>query len=64
MTRKVMIELDLLPWRVGRKVRRTLYAQVGPEPSDDDKLIGMLDTAKLAAAAVDAHNRWLADSGR
>lgn len=61
---KRLMKLEKLPWRVGRKVRRTVYAQVGPEPDDHDKLIGMFDTASLAQAAVDAHNAWLADSGR
>lgn len=46
-------------WRVGRKVGRTIYAQVGPEPSDDDVLIGMMDTEPLARCAVDAHNASL-----
>lgn len=43
-------------WRTGRKVGRTLYAQLGPEPSDDDPLIGVMDTTELAAEAVAAHN--------
>lgn len=47
-----------VPWRVGRKVGRTIYAQHGPEPSDDDRLIGMLDTPELAAEAVHCHNEW------
>jgi 6-pyruvoyltetrahydropterin/6-carboxytetrahydropterin synthase len=45
-----------LPWRTGRRVGRTIYAQAGPEPSDDDLLIGVMDTPELAAEAVDAHN--------
>lgn len=53
------MKLERLPWRVGRKVKRTIYAQVGPEPDDHDKLIGMMDTAELAAAAVRAHNAEL-----
>jgi hypothetical protein len=47
---------DRLPWRVGRKVGRTIYQQVGPEPSDDDVLIGVMDTPDLAWQAVAAHN--------
>lgn len=43
--------------RVGRKVGRTLYLQAGNEPSDDDRLVGMVDTTKLATALVDAWNR-------
>lgn len=50
-----------LPWRVGRKVGRTVYAQVGEEPGDDDLLIGLFDTEELAAAAVQAHNSTLSD---
>ena len=49
----------LLSWRTGRKVGRTIYAQLGPEPSDDDVLIGMMDTPELAAEACAAHNRGM-----
>lgn len=45
-----------LPWRVGRKVARTIYAMTGPEPSDDDPLIGVMDSPELAEAACLAHN--------
>lgn len=59
------------PWRIGRKVGRTIYAQVGRTiyaqvgsmPSDDDVMIGAVDTPRLAAAAVKAHNHNLL-SGR
>lgn len=43
-------------WRTGRKVGRTIYAMVDVEPTDHDALIGMMDTAALAAEAVAAHN--------
>lgn len=46
-------------WRTGRKLGRTIYAQHGPAPSDDDVLLGMMDTALLASAVVDDHNRRL-----
>jgi hypothetical protein len=46
-------------WRVGRKVGRTIYAQLGDEPSDDDVLIGMMDTPALAKDAVESHNQAL-----
>lgn len=45
-----------LPWRVGRKVGRTIYAQQGSEPSDRDVLIGCMDSREIAAAAVTGHN--------
>lgn len=45
-----------LPWRTGRKVGRTLYAQLGPEPDDHDPIIGLMDTKALAEAAVRGHN--------
>ena len=48
-------------WRTGRKIGRTIYRQVGAEPSDEDVPIGMMDTPGFAAAAVDGHNlgaRW------
>ncbi|HEY4452348.1 MAG TPA: hypothetical protein VGN13_12235 [Solirubrobacteraceae bacterium] len=43
-------------WRVGRKVGRTIYAQRGERPADDDPLIGVLDTPELASRAVEDHN--------
>lgn len=45
-----------LPWRVGRKVGRTIYRQLGDEPSDADELIGVMDSADLARSAVHAYN--------
>lgn len=50
----------LREWRVGRKIGRTIYAQVhGEEPSDDDVLLGMMDTEWLAKEVVEAHNKVL-----
>lgn len=43
-------------WRVGRKVGRTIYIQVGDEPSSRDELIGVMDSLGLAQTAVDAVN--------
>ncbi|HKY60539.1 MAG TPA: hypothetical protein VJP59_05955 [Gemmatimonadota bacterium] len=50
---------EILRWRVGRKVGRTIYAQAGESPSDADVLIGVMDRPTLAAAAVMAHNATL-----
>jgi len=50
---------ELRPWRVGRKVGRTVYALVDDEPTDHDLLIGVMDTKALAEAAVRAHNEEL-----
>lgn len=47
-----------MTWRTGRKNGRTIYEQHGTEPSDDDKPIGMMDTAALAAHVVEAVNAW------
>lgn len=47
-------------WRQGRRVGRTLYAMLGEQASDVDLLIGMMDSAKLAAEVVLAHNSTLA----
>lgn len=49
-----------MTWRTGRKNGRNIYIQHGPEPSDDDKPIGMMDTAALAARVVEAVNAWAA----
>ena len=49
-----------LPWRTGRHVGRTIYAQGGPEASrEDDELIGVMDTPELAAEACAGHNHML-----
>ena len=47
---------DEQPWRIGRKVGRTIYAQQGAAPDDDDPLIGVMDTEWYAEIAVRAHN--------
>lgn len=39
--------------RVGRKVGRTLYLQLGEEASDDDALVGVMDTVELARAVAE-----------
>ena len=54
-------EIDLVRslWRTGRRVGRTIYAQHGPEPADTDRLIGVMDTAPLAASAVLWHNAYV-----
>lgn len=46
-------------WRTGRKVGRTIYAQVDAEPSDNDVLIGVMDEAELASEVVATHNAVL-----
>jgi len=43
-------------WRVGRSLGRTIYRQVGDEPSKDDEFVGVMDTRELAAQVVDALN--------
>lgn len=53
-------DLHLLPWRQGRHEPRHLYAQLGPEPSDDDLVVGTLDTPEAAEEACTAHNERLA----
>lgn len=42
--------------RTGRKVGRTIYLQRGLEPSDNDELVGTMDTPELASAVVHATN--------
>ena len=43
-------------WRVGRKLGRTIYAQVGDGPSDEDTFLGLMETGRLAALVIDAVN--------
>jgi hypothetical protein len=38
--------------RPGRRVGRTLYSQLGDDPSDSDELVGTLDTIALATFAA------------
>jgi hypothetical protein len=53
-----------LPWRVGRHVGRTIYAQAGDEASrETDVLIGVMDTVELAAEACRAYNERLRGAG-
>lgn len=47
---------DARQWRAGRKVGRTIYAQMDDEPSDTDPLIGVMDTPELAALVVRSVN--------
>jgi hypothetical protein len=47
------------PWRVGRKVGRTIYVMVSGEPGDEDELIGVMDSPAVATAAVEGHNATL-----
>lgn len=46
-------------WRVGRKVGRTIYVQLGEEPSDRDILIGLMDTPEIAELACRGVNQLL-----
>ena len=48
-----------VPWRTGRRVGRTIYAQFGDVPGENDPLIGVMDTPELAAEAVDSHNSYI-----
>jgi hypothetical protein len=59
MTRKRLLPPEAMMWRQGRRVGRTIYAMPGIVADDHDLLIGMMDTAKLAEAAVRAHNSGL-----
>jgi hypothetical protein len=47
-----------MTWRTGRKLGRTIYEQVGPEPSDDDHLLGLMDSSELAEFVVNAVNAY------
>lgn len=52
----IVDELGPQPWRQGRKVGRTLYRQQGAEPSDNDRLIGVMDSEEDAEFIVFARN--------
>jgi hypothetical protein len=53
------VAVTMLPWRVGRSVGRTIYAQLGDKPSKRDPFIGVMDTPDLATHAVAGHNHLL-----
>ena len=42
--------------RAGRKVRRNLYLQVGPEPDDRDLPVGTMSDEHVARLVVEAWN--------
>jgi hypothetical protein len=47
-------------WRTGRKVGRTIYIQrLSEQPTDEDHLIGVMDTPELAALVVASVNEAL-----
>lgn len=50
---------DQWPWRTGRKVGRTIYAMAYDEPSDNDVLIGLMDTIHYAEIVCRDHNAAL-----
>jgi len=53
-----------MTWRRGRKLGRTIYVQAGALSSDNDVLIGVMDTPELAALVVDAVNHLEAEAQR
>lgn len=49
------------PWRVGRKLKRTIYAvNEDTDNRDSDHLLGMFDSWVVAAHVVEVHNADLA----
>lgn len=47
------------PWRVGRKLGRTIYVSLDPDEPDNDLLIGIMDIPALAKMVVETHNASL-----
>lgn len=45
-----------MTWRIGF-IGRTIHDQLGPEPTQNDPLIGIMDTPALATQVVTATNR-------
>lgn len=54
-----MEDYTKLQWRVGRKVRRTIYAVIPGKDHEDHPLLGLMDTPQLASEVVGSHNRML-----
>jgi hypothetical protein len=47
------------PWRVGRKLGRTLYIQIGTDAGYYDTFIGLMESPALAAEVCKAMNHWM-----
>lgn len=47
------------PWRVGRKLGRTIYVADGEDDTGCASLLGMMETEDIARYVVDLHNRTL-----
>lgn len=45
-------------YRVGRSLGRTVYRIVGDEPSNEDQLLGLMDTCEFADLVVNALNQF------
>ncbi len=43
-------------WRMGRELPRCLFLQKGPQPSDSDSFLGMVESPALAKRVVEAVN--------
>ena len=48
------------PWHTDRVSGRAVQAQLGDAPSDNEPVIGMMDTPVFAAHVVKLHNEGLA----
>ena len=46
-------------YRNGRHLGRTIYRQMGENPSDQDEFVGIMDTREMAGVVVDALNHLL-----
>lgn len=55
-----MFDIFAHPWRVGRKLGRTIYCMTHDLDSDDDFLLGMVDTVEVAQYICMVHNQHLA----
>lgn len=52
-------DLARLPWRVGRSLGFSVYAQVAAEPGKADIYLGVMDSEPIAQHVVDLHNARL-----
>lgn len=56
-----MSEGPIFHYRVGRKLGRTIYRQLGDQPSDDDVFCGLMETQEQAALVVYCLNVYFAN---
>lgn len=48
--------IEYSKWRIGRTLGRTIYAEIGPDPSKQDFFLGIFDSKEVASYLVRMQN--------